>query len=207
MLEVLSNPGGFFEKKSKEETDLKPPFRIIGTLMIISLISAYILTNKIMGSLSTEVPTVAQLLVISLGLIVSTISVMIGWLITSSIFYLISLFLSGQGNMTRVLEFVAYGFLPFVLSSVISLVLMIGMYSSIDLPQDPQAIEQAMLSNPYMIASNVISIILALWSANIWVFAMIHSSNLTVKNALITVGVPIGVYLIYMLYTLYQALG
>jgi hypothetical protein len=207
MLEVLSNPGGFFEKKSKEETDLKPPFRIIVTLMIISLISAYILTNKIMGSLSTEVPTVAQLLVISLGLIVSTISVMIGWLITSSIFYLISLFLSGQGNMTRVLEFVAYGFLPFVLSSVISLVLMIGMYSSIDLPQDPQAIEQAMLSNPYMIASNVISIILALWSANIWVFAMIHSSNLTVKNALITVGVPIGVYLTYMLYTLYQALG
>jgi hypothetical protein len=64
-----------------------------------------------------------------------------------------------------------------------------------------------MLSTPYMIASNVISIILVLWSANIWVFAMIHSSDLTVKNALITVGVPIGLYLIYMLYTLYQALG
>jgi hypothetical protein len=208
MLEVLSNPGGFFEKKSKEEIDLKPPFRIIGTLMIISLISAYILTSKIMGSISTEVLTIAQLIVLALGLIVVTISVIIGWLITSGIFYLISLPLNGQGNITRVLEFVAYGFLPFVLSSAISLVLMIGMYSSIDLPiKDPTAIEQAMLSNPYMIASNVISIILVLWSANIWVFAMIHSSDLTVKNALITVGVPIGLYLIYMLYTLYQALG
>jgi len=62
-----------------------------------------------------------------------------------------------------------------------------------------------MLSDPYIMASTVIGILLTLWSANIWVFAIMYSRNLTVKNALIAVGVPIGLYTLYMIYTLSKA--
>lgn len=208
MLEVLSDPGGFFEGKIKEEIDLKPPYAVIGTVTLLTLINAFILMRELMGNLLSDVPTIVQLIVITLGLMVTMASGMIVWLMISGLFYVFSWLLAGQGKFTRVLEFVAYGFLPFIFSSAISMVLMISMCSFSDFAMnDPQAIEKAMLKSPYMIVSNAISIILALWSANIWVFAMIHSRSLSIKNAMITVGIPIGLYLIYMLYTLYQAIG
>ena len=208
MLEVLSNPGGFFEEKIKEEIDLKPPYAVIGTVTLLTLINAFILMRELMENLLSDVPTIVQLIVITLGLMVTMASGMIVWLMISGLFYVFSWFLAGQGKFTRVLEFVAYGFLPFIFSSAISMVLMISMCSFSDFAMnDPQTIEKAMLKSPYMIVSNAISIILALWSANIWVFAMVHSRGLSIKNAMITVGIPIGLYLIYMLYTLYQAIG
>jgi hypothetical protein len=207
MLEVLTNPGGFFEKKVKEEADLKPSIMILGAMALISAISAYIIASKIIGNLPSDVASVAQIGV-AIGAIFAIIFVFIMWLVYSGIFYLLSLFLGGQGNFKRVLEFVAYGFLPSILGSVISLVLTSKAYSSLDLSvQDPALLEKAMFADPYIMASTVIGILLTLWSANIWVFAMIHSRNLTVKNALITVGVPMGLYVIYMGYTLYQALS
>ena len=205
MLEVLTNPGGFFEKKIKEEVDLKPPLMILGAMALISAISAYMIASKVIGNLPSDVASVAQIGV-AIGAIFAIIFTFIMWVIYSGIFYLISSFVGGQGNFKRVLEFVAYGFLPSILGSLISLFLTNKAYSSLDLSiQDPAILEKAMLSDPYIMASTVIGILLTLWSANIWVFAMMHSRNLTVKNALITVGIPIGLYLIYMIYTLSKA--
>ncbi len=201
MLEVLTNPGNFFEKKLKEEIDLKPPYAIISALSLLTVITAFILMEEMMNILFNGMPRNAQQTIIALGLVAIMMTVAIGWVAISSMFYILSLLFSGKGDFKRILEFVAYGFLPLILSSAINLVLMICMSLFVD------SIEAVILSNPYVIASNIISIILSLWSANIWVFAMIHSRNLSVKNALITVGVPIIIYLIYMLNSLYQVLS
>lgn len=207
MLEVLTNPGGFFEKKIKEEADFKPPLMILGAMALISAISAYIIAGKVIGNLPSDVASVAQI-GMAIGAIFAIIVVFIIWVVYSGIFYLISVVFGGKGDFKRVLEFISYGFLPSILGSVISLVLTNKAYSSIDFSiQDSALLEKAMLSDPYIMASTVIGILLTLWSANIWIFAMIHSRSLTVKNALITVGVPIGMYLIYMIYTLFQALN
>ncbi len=207
MLEVLTNPGEFFESKMKKEADFKPPVMIIGIMAIISAISAYIVAGTIVGSLPSDAASFAQIGMI-IGAIFAIIVVFIMWAIYSGIFYLLSMIFGGQGNFKRVLEFVAYGFLPSILGSVISLILTSKAYSSFDFSiTDPELLQKTMLSDPYIMASSVIGILLTLWSANIWVFAMIHARNLTVKNALITVGIPMGLYVIYMAYTLYQALG
>jgi hypothetical protein len=207
MLEVLTNPGEFFENKMKAEADFKPPLMIIGVMAIISAISAYIITSKVIESLPSDAASFAMI-GIAIGIIGAIIAVFIMWLVYSGIFYLISSLLGGQGNFKRVLEFVAYGFLPSILGSAISLVLTSKAYSSLDFSiTDQELLQKAILSDPYIMASTAIGILLTLWSANIWVFAMIHSRNLTVKNALITVGVPMGLYVIYMLYTLYKALS
>lgn len=120
MLEVLTNPSGFFEKKTKEEVDLKQPLAILGAMALISAISAYIVASKVIGSLPSDVAAVTQI-GMAIGAIFAIIVVFIMWVIYGGIFYLISSFLGGQGNFKRVLEFVAYGFLPSIMSSVISL--------------------------------------------------------------------------------------
>lgn len=208
MLEVLTSPGDFFEKKLKEEIDLKVPYAIMSILSLLTVITAFILMEELMDILFNGMPINAQQTVIALGLVVIMMTVAIGWVAISGIFYTLSLFFAGKGEFKRVLEFVAYGFLPLILSSSINLVLMICISLFVDFStSDLQSIEAVMLSNPYVMASNIISIILSLWSANIWVFAMIHSRNLTLKNSLITVGVPMVIYLIYMLNSLYQVLS
>lgn len=208
MLEVLSNPGRFFEEKIKEEIDFKPPYAVIGAVTLLTLINAFILMRELMENLFSDAPNIAQLIVITLGLIGTMVSVTVAWLLISGLFYVISWPLAGQGKFARVLEYVAYGFLPFIFSSAISMVLLISMCLFSDFSMnDPLAIEKAMLKSPYMILSNAVSIIFVLWAANIWVFAMIHSRGLAVKNALITVGLPLIVYLIYLFYTLYQAIS
>jgi len=208
MLQVLTDPNRFFEKKIRDRIDLKPPYAIIGILSLLILANAFVLTEKLMGNLLEDIPNIAQLIVITFGLISIMGSGIAGWLITSGLFYALSSLFLGKGYFTRVLEFVAYGFLPLILSFAISLVLMTGMCHFTNFAiNDPLAIEQAMLKSMYMIASNSVSIIMTLWSANIWVFAMIHSRDLTTRNALITVGIPLGFYLAYMLYTVYLALG
>jgi len=131
MLEVLTNPGGFFEKKTKEKVDLKQPLVIIGAMALISAISAYIIASKVIGSLPSDVASVTQI-GMAIGAIFAIIVVFIMWVIYGGIFYLISSFLGGQGNFKRVLEFVAYGFLPSTMSSVISLFLTNKAYSSLD---------------------------------------------------------------------------
>lgn len=204
MLEVLTDPGSFFENKIKEKIDLKPPLMILGTMALISAISAYVISGKILESLPSDAAAFAQI-GIAFGIIAAIISVFIMWIIYSGVFYVISSLLGGEGNFKRVMEFVAYGFIPSILSSLIGLVLTSRAYSSFDFSiQDPTLLEKTMFSNPYIIASVVIGIILTLWSANIWIFAIIHSRKLTVKNALITVGVPVG---LYVLYTSYKLLG
>ncbi len=206
-MQVLIDPQKFFENKIKEDPDFKQPLMIIGIMAVISAVSAYIIASKLIGNLPSDMASVAQIGA-AIGAIFAIISVFIMWLVYSGIFYGISLVLSGQGTFKRVCEFVAYGFLPSILGSVLSLVLTSKAYSSLDLSvQDPALLEKAMFSDPYIMASTVIGILLTLWSANIWVFAMMHARNLTVKNALITVGVPMGLYVIYMIYTLLQALS
>jgi len=50
-----------------------------------------------------------------------------------------------------------------------------------------------------MQASGIIGILLVLWSANIWIFGIKHVRNVSTKNALITVGVPVGIYIVHLI--------
>ena len=49
--------------------------------------------------------------------------------------------------------------------------------------------------------SVVIGVIFLLWSANIWIYAIKYSRNLSVKHAAITILLPILIYIIYTLFT------
>jgi len=45
-------------------------------------------------------------------------------------------------------------------------------------------------------------IVLTVWSANIWIFALLHARNLSTRNAVLTVGIPIGLSIVFSVYHL-----
>jgi len=210
MLEVLTDPNGFFRRKSNAEVEFKTPLIIIAVLGIIAAINMIIIAPAILEPLyqSLDMPESAGTVIVAFIAIVAFLWNFVMWGIYSGIFYAISMPFDGEGSFKRVLEFVSYGLIPLIPSSLIGIFFSNRIYSNIDwsaidwTSQEAQLlVQEKVLSDPSLQISGIIGILFLLWSANIWIFAMVHSRNLSVKDAAITVGVPI---LIYILYTLYQ---
>ncbi len=202
MLNVLTNPDGFFKEKSSKEVSLKAPFVIVLIAGIIGVIPVIMMFSKIMAFLPPE-----ALPFMSIGAIIGAIGGLIGaflvWLIFAGIFHSISIAFKGEGQFKRVFEFVGYGFIPSIISSIVGLIAIMYALPTMEFSlENPQLIQQTMLSNPAMRMSALIGILLTIWNANIWVFGMKHARNLSTRGALLTVGIPVVVYIMYSIYRL-----
>lgn len=207
MLQVLTDPNSFFKSKINEEIQWKNPLLIMAVMTVITLISSYIVAmTAIESALSSSgaLGGVGKAAMIAVLVVTSIIGTIFAWLLYSVIFYIISLLFNGEGDFKRMMEFTAYGFLPNILGSVISLYFVNKVMSNIDFSAvDPTLIKDMMMADPSMRISGIIGILFTLWSANIWVFGVKYARNMSMKNSLITVGVPIVLYALYTLVTLF----
>ncbi len=197
MTNVLTNPDQFFAELSERATNMKIPLLIVLVAAIISAISAAMMLIMIAPTFPEEAAAISGMFP-AIGAITGLLTLFIMWLLYTGVFYVISIFFGGEGSFKRCLEFVGYGFIPIIVSSLIGLVIVLTMPPAIDFSSiDPKFIEQTLMQDPSMQVSAIIGILLMLWSANIWIFAVKHARNLSARNALITVGVPVGLYVIY----------
>lgn len=58
-------------------------------------------------------------------------------------------------------------------------------------------------ADPSMKIASILGIIFTLWSANIWIFGVKYARDLSLRNAVITVGIPIGLGLLYTILTVF----
>ncbi|MEA1985415.1 MAG: YIP1 family protein [Euryarchaeota archaeon] len=205
LFKVLTDPNHFFNERMKQDIALKVPIAIVLIVGLIGAANAVMVTRIIMEALPEDIAAFA-----GIGAVVAAFGALIAafimWLVYSGAFQAISSALNGKGEFKRVLEFVAYGFIPSIASAIISLYVTVQTFSTIDFSMDdPQLLQQTIMSDPSMQSVAIIGIIFTIWSANIWIFALIHSRNLSTRNAAITVGVPVGLYIIYTAYTLLGA--
>jgi hypothetical protein len=199
MLEVLTNPNSFFKRKINEDIELKTPLMIIGILAVIAAISAYIVTMTIMELLPAEAAAFAGIGT-AFAVVGAIIGTLLAWFIYTVIFYLVSIIFHGEGDFKRVAEFVSYGLIPSIPASLINLYMTRNVFAKIDFTvTDQNLITESIMSDPTMRIATILGLIFLLWSANIWIFGLMYSRNISLKNAIMTVGIPI---VIYMLYTL-----
>ncbi len=201
---ILFNPEWFFSEKLKEKVSLKNPFFILLIYGIFVAATSMLMLNKITASLPSNV---GQFMLFGalIGVITSMIGLDLVWLILAGVFYLFSSFFNSEGTFKRTFEFVGYGFLPLIFSSMIGLGALYTVLPSLDFSLDPSLMQQnmkQMLANPILQASQAATILLVIWSAYIWVFAVKNAMNITTKNALIVVGIPVGGYILYSGYNL-----
>ena len=204
MTNVLTNPDGFFSELSAKDPKLVMPFAIVLVAAIIAAISAAMAASVITSALPEEAAAFADIGA-AIGAIGGFIMQFIMWFLYVGVFYVISMFFSGEGSFKRCIEFIGYGFIPSIIGAIIGLVVMMTVLPTIEFSiENPELFQQTLMSNPTMQASAVIGIFLTLWSANIWIFAIKHARNLSTRNALITVGVPVGLYLLYSISMMYK---
>ena len=138
------------------------------------------------------------------------------WMIWTGVMYAFSFVFKGEGSFRRTLEFVGYGYLPQVFGTFITFVIALDYIPRIHVPQLSSAAAQnpelmteavkALMHDPAMMELSqiamIISMVFLLWSANIWIFGMQHSRKLSPRDAALCVGIPVVLYILYMVYSI-----
>jgi hypothetical protein len=211
MLEVLTNPNKFFEARMNGEESLKIPVLIILINGIIGGIVAFLMVGITLEMLGETIPPEAMGIASTIGGISAFIGAVVVsfviWVVFAALFFGISSIFKGEGKFKRTLEFVGYGYIPMIISGIIGVVLLYNFVSTAHIPvvTDPTMIEDALeplLKSSTMLLSSAIGILFMLWSANIWVFGLKHARNLSTKNAVITIAIPVAAYVLLTIYQL-----
>jgi hypothetical protein len=192
MKDLLFNPNLFFSEKSKNEVNLKYPVLIMLVNCIIQIGLFSVVINQTRGSLPSNANSFTSIMIFFIA-IIALIGTFGLWIILTGIFYLISSVFNSKGSFKRTLEFVGYGFVPLIFSSILGFLASYISLSSLS----AESLKQTLVNNPLSLISQIFGIICILLSANIWVFALLHARNMSTKNAIITVVIPIGLYLFW----------
>jgi hypothetical protein len=215
VIDILFHPDAFFRNVVTEKEDLKFPAIIV---LIGSLAAAgygYLIGGLTARMMSSAMPGIDTIITLS-SVIGAVIGTFIFWIVGAGIFYAISTVFKGQGSFKRVLEIVGYGYLPQIFGSLITLVAAIEYVPKISVPtlssaalQDPTVMEQTMkafMHDPAMFEltqiTSLVAVVFLLWSASIWIFGLQHARQLSLKDAALCVGIPVILYVIYMIYNL-----
>ncbi|MEA2035815.1 MAG: Yip1 family protein [Euryarchaeota archaeon] len=201
--DLLLSPKLFFEELGSEEIGMKIPVLIVAVMGVMSAISAYLISSLTVQLMPPEAASISPYLGI-FGLVGGFIGAFVMWLIWGVLLFVISALFKGSGSFGETMAVVAYGFVPQIAGSVISLIIINQWIAGVTVPQvtDPMMIEQVMtgmMNAPMMQLSMVVGILFMLWGANIWVFGISAIRKISLKHALITVGLPVVVYLLFTL--------
>ena len=223
LTDVFANPTRFFGDRAEKDPSFRAPLVIMLFWVIITVITAMFLSAPLTEKFASAYPEELA----SLGSFTKYFSVFgsiftpfVMWLLLGIVFFVISYFLKGEGTFKKVLEFTSYGFVPIIFGTVITFALQwnvirglidqIPVYQAANieelatvLQQISQQYQSLILNNPYFLAGHLINILFTLWAANIWICGMERARNLSTGKALITVMIPVAVWIIYPLYTIF----
>lgn len=206
LLELFTNPRGFFEALETQPVSLGMPSLIVDMVAILGALTAYLSTSmvfsKVSGQLAGQLAGMGTAL--GAGIAVGTFfGIIFVWIIIAAVFFLLSMAFNGRGDFNRLLAYVGYGHIPQVIGGVITLALTWNYYSNLRIPPltTPEAIQEwatSINSDPAMQLATVIGLLFLLWSANIWIFGVRTGRMLSTRNAAITVAVPLLVYILFV---------
>jgi len=199
-MDILITPAHFFSELCKKEVSLKYPVLIIALISIISGISAYIITGKMMIMMPSGMEGTAT--VVSLfAFAAALIGTFIYWIIWVVAILVMIHILKGEHTFSRLLEITGYGFIPQILGGVISTGIVITSLPDMVIPATSSAVEmqaaiQAISTSSPMLAASIIGLIFTFWSAYIIVFGVKEASKLELKKAAICTAVPLAIFVL-----------
>lgn len=213
--DLLINPSRFFQQALGEKEELKTPAMVVLAGAVVAAVSGYYMGSASAGMLDSAMQGMGTVILIA-AVIAAFIMTFVVWVIWAGVFYLVSKIFKGTGSFNRCLEVVGYGYLPQVIGSVLIVIAAMEYLPKVVVPAltssaltDPQQIQAAttaLTSDPAMVeftqVSAVISIVFLLWSANAWIFGIKQARNISIRDAAITVGIPVMLLVIYQIYKL-----
>lgn len=218
LFNVLINPDAFFRDAMGEKENFTIPVLVVLVVGILSAAYGYLIGGLTSRMMSSVMPGLEPIILIAtvIGAIVGTF---VFWVVWAAVLYGFSAVFKGEGSFKRILEFTGYGYLPQIAGAIITLIatfeylpnVRVPQISTAGVPADQlgQVIQNAvttMMKDPSMVeltqVTVLVSIVFLLWSANIWIFGIRNGRKLSPRDAALCVGIPVIVYIFYMIYKL-----
>jgi hypothetical protein len=215
LIDILVNPHAFFTEAMGEKESFKLPVLILLAGGIVAACYGYLiggLSGRMMAGALPGLDTIIALTSAAGALF----GVFIFWIIWTVIVFLISAAFKGKGTFKRTLQVIGYGYLPQVFGTILTVIAAFEYVPKVVVPemsaammQDPalaQTAVTALMHDPAMIQlsqiTTIISVVFLLWSANIWIFGLQHAREISTRDAAISVGIPVIIYISYIVFTL-----
>jgi hypothetical protein len=215
IIDLLIRPGAFFQNAMNDKESLKIPALVVLAGGIAGALYGYLIGGLTGQLLSGIMPGMDMIITLStvLGALIGTF---VFWGIWAGVMYAFSFVFKGEGTFQRTLEFTGYGYLPQVFGTLITFIVALDYIPRIHVPQLSAAASQnpdliteavkALMHDPAMMELSqiamIISMVFLIWSANIWIFGMQHSRKLSPRDAALCVGIPVVLYILYMVYSI-----
>lgn len=211
---LVTDPDSFFRDRT-ESASLRWPAAIVTAVALVGAASAAVelgptleLTSRMFNESQMDtigpVFQVIQIASLAFGIVFSYVL----WVIYAAVFYGISVVFDGDGDFSTTLAVVGWGFLPNVFSSLASLAITHYRYNvvGIDLPanvtaESMQEVTRQLSTGPLLALSAAIGIVFTLWAAVLWTYGMKHARTLSLRNAALTVALPVVVSILFPLRT------
>lgn len=188
--DVLTDPDNFFEGRVSNPR-LLPPLTIV-----IAYIALRIAADlPFMLLIDTDPLLIVSYGTLGLGLTYG-IGGLVAWLIYAGAFHGLSYVFGGSGPFRRTFTLVGWGFLPQIAGHLLlflATVIAVQNAPAISLGASEQMVTviQQHRDGALFGVVSLASIALTVWSAYIWTFTLKHTRDLSTRQALISVGVPV----------------
>ncbi|WP_458206599.1 YIP1 family protein [Haladaptatus sp. NG-SE-30] len=186
---VLFDPDTFFFRRNTSPTFVLPAL-VVAMLGIVGIAKSLV-TVWILDGPNTP-PSFPILLAISL------VIPFVIWAFYGVVFYAISSLFDADGSLRDTVVLSGWGFLPTVLYSVVTLVVV-----AVALDPSPAAragsqtaMEMVARGTLATLVLRSVDLLFTLWSAFVWVAAVRHARDITRRQAIVTVGIPVGIFTI-----------
>jgi hypothetical protein len=200
---ALLDPDAFFASRI-DDPNLRGPAAVVLTLGVLGLLSSIPIMLAMLNAMPGETQSFF-LVGAAFGLGGALVGPFVIWLVYAGVFYAISMLFDASGDFRTTFTLVGWGFLPSILRAVLGAAAMFVLVQGATVPGDPQAMASfsaELQSRPLYQVVSLLGVLLTLWSGYVWTYAVKHARGLSVRNAAITVGVPVAVSVGWTLFSL-----
>ena len=196
--DILTDPDAFFARAA-EEGGLIGPGLVVLLVSVVGAVTAVPGLRAATAAMPPEMEGIASL-VLLIGIGGALLGPFVGWLLYAGAFHLVSrIALDGEGPFRQTLSLAGWGFVPAIAGAAVSGVLTYLAFQSLTIPTDPNqaaAFARAIQNDPLVRLSSVLGVAFLLWQGFLWTFAVRHARGIGLRDAALTVAVPLGVALL-----------
>jgi len=215
---LLTDPNGFF-RQQESDPSLKWPLVIIALVGVLRLVTGVVTSRGLSDLLSSQGLPASQAGSGPLAFAFAFAVPFVAWIFYAGLFYLLSTVFDGDGEFSRLLTFVGYGFVPQIVGSALTALVQFYRWNvrgvSVTFPSElagtppsqmsgeqalayARALQEAQ-AGPLVTLTTVFGLLFTLWAAFIWLFATKHARDVSTRQAAVSVGVPVGIVVLIQL--------
>lgn len=201
--DLVFDPDGFFAARSDEPGLLGPTLVVLLT-GAVGAISGFVMLQWLSGAMDGPMNQLFAVVGVS-SIVGAFVGTLVVWAVYAVVFYLLSGLFGGEGSFRDTFAFTGWGFLPAIFSGLVSAVVMWYALGNVPPPESMQemaSFQRTLRSQQVFVVGGVVGIAFQLWQWFIWTFALRHARSLDLRDAAITVGIPVGLSIAWNAYNL-----